>query len=274
MDSDDRSTSAIISRFSDARYLMYRLPHYYVEQSMITDRSNGNTPGKRLAADEMETVIVGALVDFLQRPDRLLAAVDRKQLTARHYERAIALAKRVAEELGRDERERHRELVTLLVERVVIGDGNLRIDIRRAGVSSLSGLPIGGDHDPICQIDVPIQLRYRGAELKLVMMGDGITPRSRPDPALIKVIVRAHDWWARLLSGEATSTEDIAQQENLTRRYVNQLLRLAFLDSAITKSIIEGTQPVELTAKMLSYKPRIPYLWAEQRQFLGFDQYQ
>jgi hypothetical protein len=59
------------------------------------------------------------------------------------------------------------------------------------------------------------------------------------------VIVRAHDWWARLLSGEAASTADIAQQENLTRRYVNQLLRLAFLDPAITKSILEGTQPVQ-----------------------------
>ena len=103
------------------------------------------------------------------------------------------------------------------------------------------------------------------------MAGEGTPPRRKPDPALIKVIVRAHDWWARLLSGEATSTADIAQQENLTRRYVNQLLRLAFLDPAITKSILDGTQPVELTAKTLSNRPAIPDLWADQRHFLGFD---
>ena len=64
---------------------------------------------------------------------------------------------------------------------------------------------------------------------------------------------------------------EIARQENLTRRYVNQLLRLAFLDPDITRSILDGTQPVELTAKTLSNRPAIPDLWADQRQFLGFD---
>lgn len=245
---------------------------YYVERSLITDLSNGESRGKRLAADEIETAVLGALVDCLRRPDRLMFGIDKDQLAVRHYEQAIASAKRVADDLRRNDSNRRRELVTQLVERIVIGDGNLRIDIQREGVSSLSGLPsIEDDDDPIYQIEVPIELRYRGAELKLVMTGEGIPLRRRPDPALIKVIVRAHDWIARLLSGEAASTEDIACQENLTRRYVNQLLRLAFLDPGITKSILEGTQPVELTAKTLSNRPAIPQLWADQRHFLGFD---
>ena len=84
-------------------------------------------------------------------------------------------------------------------------------------------------------------------------------------------MVRAHDWWARLLSGEAASTAEIASQENLTSRYVNQLLRLAFLDPEITRLILDGDQPVELTAKTLSNRPAIPLMWADQRQFLGFD---
>jgi site-specific DNA recombinase len=245
---------------------------YYVERSLIVDRSEGNSRGRRLAADEIEGVVVSALTDYLRRPDQLLATVDRKRVAARHFEQALTASKRVVDDLEGNDNNRRRELVTQLVGRIVIDDGSLRIDIRRAGVSSLSGLPpIEEDEDSIYQIDVPIQLRYRGGALKLVMTGEGIPPRRKPDRALIKVIVRAHDWWARLLSGEATSTADIARQENLTRRYVNQLLRLAFLDPAITKSILEGTQPVELTAKTLSNRPAIPDLWADQRHFLGFD---
>ena len=244
---------------------------YYVERSLILERSDGMR-GKRLAADEIETAVLDALVDCLRQPDRLLPVVNIKQLTARHYEQASAAARRVADDLGHNDSNRRRDLVMQLVERIVIGDGNLCIDVRRAAVSSLSGLqPIEEDDDPIYRIDVPIQLRYRGGALKLVMTGEGTAPRRRPDPALIKVIVRAHDWWARLMSGEAVSTEDIAQQENITRRYVNQLLRLAFLDPAITKSILDGAQPVELTAKTLSNRPAIPQLWTEQRHFLGFD---
>jgi DNA invertase Pin-like site-specific DNA recombinase len=245
---------------------------YYVERSLIVERSEGNSRGRRLAADEIEGVVVGALVDYLQRPDRLMFGDDKDQLAAHHYEQVLTASKRVADELGGNDNNRRRELVTQLVGRIVIGDGSLCIDISRAGISSLCGLPsTEEDDDPICQIDVPIQRRYRGGALKLVMTGEGTPPRREPDRALIKVIVRAHDWWARLLSGEAASTADIAQQENLTRRYVNQLLRLAFLDPAITKSILEGTQPVELTAKTLSNRPAIPDLWADQRHFLGFD---
>lgn len=245
---------------------------YYVERSLITDRSDGNSRGRRLAADEIEAVVVSALIDYLQRPNRFLAATDGKQLAAHHYEQANTGAKDVADDLERGDRKRCRELVTRLVERIVIGDGSLRIDIQRAGITLLSCLSsLEEDDDPIYQIDVPIQLRYRGGALKLVMTGEGTIPRRRPDPALIKVIVRAHDWWARLLSGDASSTADIAQQENLSRRYVNQLLRLAFLDPGITKYILDGTQPVELTAKTLSNRPAIPQLWAEQRHFLGFD---
>lgn len=245
---------------------------YYVERSLIVDRCNGNSRGKRLAADEIETVVVSALSVFLRQPDRLLAAVGSKQVAAHHYEQAVTSAKRVINDLEHGDGKRRREIVTELVGRVVIGDGNLCIDVLNTRVASLIGLPFDDDVYQVCQIDVPIQLRFRGGQLKLVMIGNQAMPRRRPDPALIKVLVRAHEWWARLLSGDAASTADIARQENVTRRYINQLLWVAFLDPAITNSILDGTQPVELTAKTLSNRSAIPHLWAEQRRFLRFDQ--
>ena len=252
--------------------LRYR---YYVERSLIRGKSNGDTRGKRIAAGEIEGVVVAALNKYLRRPERLLAETDQYRLTAAHYRTAIAATDRSVEELLRSEGQRWRELVTSLVRRIVIGDNSLRIDICKAGIAELLGLselaPLEDDDDLFDQLRVPIQLRYRGGALKLVLTGEVTAPHRRPDPALVKAIVRAHDWWARLVSGEAASTAEVASQENLSRRYVNQLLRLAFFDPTITASILEGTQPVELTAKTLSNRPAIPLMWAEQRQFLGFD---
>jgi len=103
-------------------------------------------------------------------------------------------------------------------------------------------------------------------------MAGGETYRQRPpDPALVRVVARAHDWWGRLLSGEAASAEDIAREENITRQYVNQVLPLAFLSPEITKSLLDGTQPVDLTAKTLSKGPAIPVLWSTQLRPFGFD---
>jgi len=244
---------------------------YYVERSLITDRSNGNTRGKRIAADEIEGVVVSSVADFLKRPDRLLTAIDTDRVAPNHFERAVTVAKRAADELASDDPSRRREIIAELVGRVAIGEGNVRIDLLKEEIASLTGLPFSDGSDQICSIDVPVQLRLRGVELKLVMENGDTYRQRRPDPALIRVVARAHDWWGRLLSGDAASAEDIAREENITRRYVNQVMPLAFLSPEITKSLLDGTQPVVLTAKTLSKGPVIPVLWAAQLQSLGFD---
>jgi hypothetical protein len=244
---------------------------YYVERSLITDRSNGNTRGKRIAADEIEGVVVNSVADFLKRPDRLLTAIDTDRVAPNHFERAVTVAKRAADELTSEDTSRRREIIAELVGRVVIGDGSVRIDLLSAGATTLLGVPTIDGRDHVYQMDIPVQLRLRGVELKLVMQ-DGETHRQRlPDPALIRVVARAHDWWGRLLTGAAASAEDIAREENITRRYVNQVLPLAFLSPEITKSLLDGAQPVDLTAKTLSKGPTIPVLWSTQLQTLGFD---
>jgi hypothetical protein len=39
----------------------------------------------------------------------------------------------------------------------------------------------------------------------------------------------------------------------------------------IVASILSGTQPVELTAEVLTKRVDLPLDWAEQRALLGFD---
>ena len=91
------------------------------------------------------------------------------------------------------------------------------------------------------------------------------SPVNRP------AVVRAHDWWNRLSSDAAPSVTDIARAEGLNDRYVRRVLELAFLDPKITTSILDGRQPVDLTADRLTKPRAIPIGWAGQRDDLGLD---
>ena len=56
---------------------------------------------------------------------------------------------------------------------------------------------------------------------------------------------------------------------DLTGAYVTRVLCLAFLAPEITKAILEGRQPTELTAKrLISSALKIPLLWPDQIAFV------
>jgi hypothetical protein len=113
-------------------------------------------------------------------------------------------------------------------------------------------------------------MRHRGSELKLVIEGDGQATRGQPDPALIKALVRGHAWMEQLTAGHARSTGDIAKAEGLTSSYVTRVMRLAFLAPDITKAILEGRQPPDLTARKLLRGIELPYDWEHQLVALRF----
>jgi hypothetical protein len=52
--------------------------------------------------------------------------------------------------------------------------------------------------------------------------------------------------------------------------YVSRVIQLAFLAPDIVKGIIEGRQPIELTAESLMRNRKIPTDWRKQRRLLGF----
>jgi hypothetical protein len=105
------------------------------------------------------------------------------------------------------------------------------------------------DHPPIL-IKVPVRLRRRGVEAKLIVL-DQQHPTSGPDPNLVKALTRAHEWFARIIRDEANGIGDIARAERLDRSYVARVLCLAFLSPEITNALLAGRQPTELTAKRL-----------------------
>ena len=93
-------------------------------------------------------------------------------------------------------------------------------------------------------IEVPVMFRRRGVEAKLIVHEQSESS-SRPDVNLVKALTRAHEWFGRIVSGEANGLGDISSAERLCRTYVSRVLCLAFLAPELTKAILEGRQPTD-----------------------------
>jgi hypothetical protein len=94
-----------------------------------------------------------------------------------------------------------------------------------------------------------------------------------PDPALLRVFARAHDFRERLTQDPGHSAHDSARAENVTAAYIYATLRLAWLAPDITEAIANGRPPRQLTAQMLfRLAADIPLDWSQQRKLIGFVQ--
>ena len=61
----------------------------------------------------------------------------------------------------------------------------------------------------------------------------------------------------------------IAKAEGVVPSYVTRLLRLTWLAPDIVAAIVDGRQPIGLTANRLMANIRLPLEWQDQRELLG-----
>src|SRR5690606_11989068 len=87
----------------------------------------------------------------------------------------------------------------------------------------------------------------------------------RVDAALLKAIVRARTWFDDLANGQVASLEEIGRREGISDRYVGSLMSLAFLAPDIVVQVVDGTQPMTLTAQELIIRTELPIAWNHQR---------
>jgi DNA invertase Pin-like site-specific DNA recombinase len=229
---------------------------YYVSAHLIArsaqDATDRPPDGWRLPAREIERIVGDTVTGLLADPALLTSAARDAGMAAD----SIAGLLRAAAGLRGDS--------INLVERVDLGADRIAIRVNLA--------PLTGETAVTVLHAIPVRLRRRGAEMRLVLEGQGNgSGTAKPDPALIKAVVRAHKWFDDLVSGRAASLGAIAQMEDCSDRYVGHLMPLAFLAPDIVEAILAGTQPVELTAETLTKRTDLPLYWAEQKALLGFN---
>ena len=73
---------------------------------------------------------------------------------------------------------------------------------------------------------------------------------------------------AAAAAGRARTRHELATREGISRRYIRRLVNLAFLSPQLVEAILQGRQPVELTATRLT-ELDLPHDWNEQHRLLA-----
>ncbi|MGN6358140.1 MAG: recombinase family protein [Novosphingobium sp.] len=93
--------------------------------------------------------------------------------------------------------------------------------------------------------------------------------KGRPaDANLVQLIARGFAARDELL---AMTEEQVAAIPVTRLRHTERIARLAYLAPDIVRSILDGSQPKQVTARYLSRLGNLPISWAEQRAMLGFE---
>ena len=101
-------------------------------------------------------------------------------------------------------------------------------------------------------------------ETKLIIDAPDSSEVAEPDPALIKMIANAHQWWEDLVAHRYSTMRALSEAYSKNERYVARVLQLAFLAPEIVDAIVAGTQPIEMTAQQLITLPDLPPSWTGQ----------
>jgi len=248
---------------------------YYVSQPLISKTREAAPEGLRIAAAEIERIVLSGISELIANPGRLAEALGPYVETASEQQQTLRRADEVAAAWPELPAAQLRPAIVTLCKRINLHSDRVEIEFSGRGLYAfLRGEPAqsaaaaGSDHPLL--LSFPTKL-FRIGQGKRLVIDAAAKPgiAGKPDPKLIKLLVRAHYLKEKLRGSHGARIADVAMREKLSPSYVALLLRLTFLAPDITRAILEGRQPAGFTAQKL-VTPMLPLAWPEQRRALGF----
>ena len=158
----------------------------------------------RFPAQELETLVISQILLLLRSPDKCTANLENSPEKDVAAERAKNMAKR----WPRFEISKQHGFVRKIVRRVVVGQSTvwIEIDEKRLLETLLGHKPVfdaavDGHVPGIIKLSAKFKPVHKGSELRLVAP-NGSCSDGTPVPSLVKAIVRARDWYERIVAGE------------------------------------------------------------------------
>jgi DNA invertase Pin-like site-specific DNA recombinase len=239
---------------------------YYVSKCLVNGSAGDNGKGWRLAVPEIERAVTIAARHMLSDRAGLLEALEKSGVDSPDVRATLETTSTLLRQL-QIEAEATACLVEV-IDRAELRDDGISVTLRiqvpcsRAGVRTSSILNLSRV--------VPVRMKRRGVETRIIMMQSEDLPR-KVDPALLKAMARAKVWFEEFASGRVRSLTDIARREKIAPRYVERLSRLSFVAPRIVEAICQGRQPADLNAETLLNRIDLPLEWATQLNALGID---
>ena len=124
-------------------------------------------------------------------------------------------------------------------------------------------------------IHIPMRLRRKGTR-RIIVSPEGdrmfakspapIPSRQLDDP-LVKAVIRARRWQAKLELGNVRTIKELAQEEGVDSSLMARTLRINMLAPDIVEMIMIGSAPDCIS--LASLRQTIPNAWDEQRILFG-----
>jgi DNA invertase Pin-like site-specific DNA recombinase len=215
---------------------------YYVSLSQAVVRNHSAGPIGRVAAPELEVLVVDAVRRYVQADSTAssnpIVETDR-ELIERHLLRATL----------------SRTAITLQL-RQEIAQASRPDDLPATG--SLAAAP--------ATVSIPWTAPAAAPVKGIVHVPAHNTPmKPGSRETLLIAIAKARQWIKGIERGQTFA--DIAYGQGKAERHIRHLVRLAFVSPRIITAIIDGTAPAGITATTLV--AGLPYSWAEQEQRLS-----
>ncbi len=219
-------------------------------------------PAQRLPAGELNSSARQELVALLKDQRRLSELGEHLDVEARGE--LFAYASNLADVITNATIAEFRDQLAGLSAKVTVTQGAALMTVSTAAL--FAQLQLTSPEIETLTVKLPTKEACYGHESRL-----RLDPPSGPVPVrddkLAHLIGRGFAARERLMSMTADEHSAMPQTE---ARHLERIARLAYLDPAIVRNILSGTQPTSISARSLWRMAAFPLAWAEQRQVLGF----
>lgn len=259
VDGDGQSMTATHANKRGKRY------RYYVSKSLITKDEQPEPNAIRVPAGDLDILVAEQLRKLCSSRGSLIGMLEQLDLDARQIERALSRAE-AGFVLSADW---NRKRISKVVKRVSVEPNRITIDIAPSGLANvLTDELIQVDREPQpISIAVDAQLGRAGKGKRIIVEKEG----AGVDPALVKLLRDAFAMRRAVIALDANPDGETSWTATYRARRI-ALLRLSHLAPTVVKTILSGQQPPNLSAKrLMALSKDLPYAWAEQPGYLGFQ---
>ena len=206
-----------------------------MSRSLIVGTAKDKSTGRRIPAANLEALVITKLRSFLADEGAILNVIREEHVEGAAQSRLITRGIKIAKEIESLAPDRIRAILMTLISQVDIRPDCVEISVRRSRLVELLG---SGSIDLVTQRGTPdneakdvltltvrARLRRIGREMKMLV--ENTDDQTEADPALLRIVARAHDIQERLIQKSGLTLHAIASRSTL--RPVTSLASCAFL---------------------------------------------
>lgn len=237
---------------------------YYVSQAIIQHRRQDAGTVSKIPAGEIEKVVTQEITNFVSDANNI-----QPMLKETNIHKQKALLNNITGKIDK-------QFIRTILSKVIMYKEKVEITIcKNQLLKALEAVAYNMDFPEEIKYETKtpiilvknIEITSTANNGSVLILTDSGAQQPEMNPALVKAIAKSYFWNKQILSGEVKNGAEIQKRENLkSYGYVANILDLMFLAPCITESILNGTQPRDLTTKKLFKCKTLD--WNEQKRIL------